>query len=116
VVDGAGRHHDDGADYVRFNLQTYLAEMRAEQQAAHHRLAGQVQLGFNKMDERTMLISNTLKDHTAADAQATQELDDRLNRLEAVNKFGRWLGAGIITSLLLAVATFVVDLLRNHFH
>lgn len=90
-----------------FDVQAFLADMRAEYREDHRSLATRVDEGFKELSATAMAVRDGLVQHTADDLVVAGSLDKRLAPIEkAIGSF-KWMGRIFIG----AVVVGVVDLM-----
>jgi hypothetical protein len=87
----------------RFNVQNFLAEMRAEQREDHAALVLKVDEGIAKMTE-------AMSSHELEDAKQFGRIDKRLEAVENTKRTLLWLGA----TTVVAIVAGIVDFLFSH--
>lgn len=92
---------------ARFNVQTFLAEMRAEQRQDAETLREVNGTLAVKVDEGFKAIAAVAAAHELADTKQFNAIDKRLVEVENTRRTMRWLGATVIVSMLAAAADFL---------
>lgn len=95
----------------RFNVQTFLAEMRQEQRDDVTALRSKTEELATKVDDGFKAIAAVSAAHELADTNKFNAIDKRLVEVENTRRTMRWLGATVIVSLLAAAADFLFVLL-----
>ncbi len=99
---------------ARFSVQTFLAEMRAEQREDVTSLRNETAELAKKVDEGFKAIAAVAAAHELADTKEFNAIDKRLQTVENTRRSMRWLGATMIVALVGLVFEFVFSHLPKY--